>query len=223
MPPAQRDLAMRSIQIARQGLSITVSSPSYREGMKYAVHYTHATATFTASFLLRLARLFPDECDMQEIRNQVERLANLMSEIPGKRYALTLQLMLKRAKKRKAAAVNRSPKIQRENHRPMPVVMEQSPGMPVHHHPRVAEPFSPTYDAAFTGPEAQMHAAHMVIPMANRTTDAEHIWRGFEMTSNEQLPVWLSDQSLGGNSFSQNGMDAFLLPNDYLPPAPQIW
>jgi hypothetical protein len=53
--------------------------------------------------------------------------------------------------------------------------------------------------------------------------NADNIWRGFEQTSTEQLPVWLSDQSLGGNQFSQSGMDAFLLPNDYMPPAPQIW
>lgn len=79
MPVAQRELALRSIQIARQGLDITVNSPAYRQGMMYgmtdffllscfwyyishvfsstAVHYTHATATFAASFLLRLARL----------------------------------------------------------------------------------------------------------------------------------------------------------------------
>lgn len=65
--------------------------------------------------------------------------------------------------------------------------------------------------------------AHMQVPNATDAVNVDHIWRGFEMTSNEQLPVWLSDQTLGGNSFSQNGMDAFLLPNDYLPPAPQIW
>lgn len=35
MPKAQRDLAIRSIQIARQGMDITVNSPSYSEGMKY--------------------------------------------------------------------------------------------------------------------------------------------------------------------------------------------
>jgi hypothetical protein len=60
--------------------------------------------------------------------------------------------------------------------------------------------------------------------MHNRpVTDADQIWQGFEMTAQEQLPVWISDQSLGGQSFSQHGMDAFLLPNDYLPAAPQIW
>ena len=73
MPASQREVAIKSIQIARLGLDITVKSHSYREGMKYggfpnratvlglrhvlAVHYTHATATFAASFLLRLGRL----------------------------------------------------------------------------------------------------------------------------------------------------------------------
>lgn len=74
MPASQREVAFKSIQITRQCLDITVKSDSYREGMKYgksskchvsawslkiilAVHYTHATATFAASFLLRLARL----------------------------------------------------------------------------------------------------------------------------------------------------------------------
>lgn len=75
MSPAQRQLAVRSIHIAHEALNITVNiAPAYKEGMKYgtkllsiiqlksefwnlAVHYTHATATFVASFLLRLARL----------------------------------------------------------------------------------------------------------------------------------------------------------------------
>jgi len=52
---------------------------------------------------------------------------------------------------------------------------------------------------------------------------ADNIWRGFEATNNDQLPVWISDQTLGGNSFQQHGMDAFLLPQEFFPPAPQIW
>ncbi|KAF8078785.1 hypothetical protein FPV67DRAFT_1466466 [Lyophyllum atratum] len=251
MPAVQRQLALRSIQIARQGLDITVNSPAYREGMKYAVHYTHATATFAASFLLRLARLFPNDCNMSEIRTQVERLANLMSEVPGKRYALTLQLMLKRSKKRKAGSMSRSPKTSREPHRPMAMIMDHSSGnIPVAgqiSHQRHQEPFSPQYDTSFSGLD-QMHGSHagpggtphhpQHHPLHHHhhhqqqihqqqhyqhATDAEHIWRGFEMTANEQLPVWISDQSLGGSSFVQSGMDAFLLPNDYMPPAPQIW
>jgi hypothetical protein len=37
MPQAQRDLAIRSIQVARMGLHITINSPAYREGLKYGV------------------------------------------------------------------------------------------------------------------------------------------------------------------------------------------
>ncbi|EIW86878.1 hypothetical protein CONPUDRAFT_134221 [Coniophora puteana RWD-64-598 SS2] len=218
MPASQRDLAMRSIQIARQGLDITVNSPSYREGMKYAVHYTHVTATFMASFMLRLARLFPDDCNMHEVMGQVDRLTGLMSQIPGKRYAITLQLMMKRAKKRRAASNSRSPHMSREAYRQSSMHVDQS-GM---NNVRSAEAFSPTYNASFTSsPETMRQAQAGTVPPHG--TDVDSIWRGFEMTANEQLPVWISDQSLGGSSFPQQGMDAFLLPNDYLPHSTQIW
>ncbi|KAG5729514.1 hypothetical protein E4T56_gene4612 [Termitomyces sp. T112] len=246
MPPPQRQLAIRSIQIAHQGLDITVNSPAYREGMKYAVHYTHATATFAASFLLRLARLFPNDCNVTEIRSQVERLASLMSEVPGKRYALTLQLMLKRSKKRKPGSTSRSPKNTREPYRAVPISLDHPAGAisgpgPVSHQ-RHQEPFISQYDTSLSdqihgqhggsgGLSHQHHVPHhpqqqqmqLQQPYHHGIPEAEHIWRGFEATANEQLPVWISDQSLGGNSFTQNGMDAFLLPTDYMPPAPQIW
>ncbi|KAJ3734654.1 hypothetical protein DFJ43DRAFT_1060921 [Lentinula guzmanii] len=232
MPHMQRDLAIRSIQIARQGLDITVNSPAYREGMKYAVHYTHATATFAASFLLRLARLFPNECDTFEIKNQVERLANLMAEIPGKRYALTLQVMLKRFKKRKSVSTSRSPTASRESHRISNVIEHSGSSSSSLQSGQVS--YSPVYDTHFGGhPDNALAGNHPQMQQQQQQqqqlqphlqpADAENIWRGFEMTANEQLPVWISDQTLGGNSFSQNGMDAFLLPTDYLPPAPQIW
>ncbi|KAJ3852861.1 hypothetical protein EV368DRAFT_82133 [Lentinula lateritia] len=233
MPHIQRELAIRSIQIARQGLDITVNSPAYREGMKYAVHYTHATATFAASFLLRLARLFPNECDMYDIKNQVERLANLMAEIPGKRYALTLQVMLKRFKKRKSASASRSPTASRDTHR-NPNIMEHSSSSSSS--VQGVQVYSPVYDTHFgenalPGNHFQMQQQQQQLQQQQQQhiqphlqpADADNIWRGFETTANEQLPVWISDQTLGGSSFSQNGMDAFLLPADYLPPAPQIW
>ncbi|SJL10273.1 uncharacterized protein ARMOST_13657 [Armillaria ostoyae] len=80
MPAVQQDLAIRLIQIAQQRVNLTITSPAYKEGLKCAVHYTHATATFTASFLLRLAHLFLNECDTQEIKHQVEHLASLMAD-----------------------------------------------------------------------------------------------------------------------------------------------
>ncbi|KXN85678.1 Transcriptional activator of proteases prtT [Leucoagaricus sp. SymC.cos] len=210
MPAKQRDLAIKSIEIARQGLDITLNFGSYRENMKYAVHYTHATATFMGSFLLRLARLFPNDCDTIQVRNQVENLANLMAEIPGQRYALTLQVMLRRSKRRKHQSNSRSPaSTSREN--PRAGMMIDHPGMG----PNPMAQFQP-----YPVP-APMH--HHYLQHNGGPTDAEHIVQDYRTTSNEQLPVWISDQTLGGNTFTQMGMDAFLLPTDYLPPAPQIW
>ncbi|KAF9447804.1 hypothetical protein P691DRAFT_760464 [Macrolepiota fuliginosa MF-IS2] len=282
MPMKQRELAIKSMKIAQQGLDITLNFGSYRENMKYAVHYTHATATFMGSFLLRLSRLFPSDCNTAQVRTQIENLVTLMAEIPGQRYALTLQVMLKRSKKRKPNS--RSPTSgSREDPRPGMSIDQASGaapsntmGMPQH---RTSEQFQHQYGGPppqYPGNDAQVYSAHHGMPSGSiphqqqqhfqqhphgghphpqhphqhpqhphahpqiqypahapmhhhylqyngGVADAEHIVQDYRTTANEQLPVWISDQTLGGNQFMQNGMDAFLLPPDYLPPAPQIW
>ncbi|KAI0785462.1 hypothetical protein BC629DRAFT_1517230 [Irpex lacteus] len=218
MPTAQRELAIRSIQIGRQILDITVNSPAYREGMKYGTSY------FLSSRKVILISYSPDQCDPHDIRVLVERLAALLSEVPGRRYALTLQLMLKRFKRRKTGSISRSPQVARPG-QSMREGSAHSQDLGIGHHIST-NPISPTYDSHYTAhPESMGHVAagpaHQYY--GQYAANIDNIWRGFESTSTEQLPVWLSDQTLGGASFSQNGIDAFLLPNDYLPPAPQIW
>ncbi len=157
----------------------------------------------------------------------------IIISVPGKRYALTLQVMLKRSKIRKASS-SRSPQTTHDTVRSLAMVTDQNSTHAMNNMAllpqRSAEPFSPTYPyPGHDGQMPQVQAGGQMAPnqvMAQPRpplTDAEQIWRGFEMTSNEQLPVWISDQSLGGQSFPQHGYDAFLLPPDYLPPAPQIW
>lgn len=141
---------------------------------------------------------------------------DIINPVPGKRYALTLQLMLKRGQKRRATSTTHSPKIPREPQRTTPMTIDQQHLAVMNH-----ESFSPTYDSSFGSSEAIPQMQMGMMP--HHVTDVDSIWRGFEMTSNEQLPVWISDQSLGGTTFSQQGMNAFLLPADYLPPATQIW
>ncbi|KAF9020303.1 hypothetical protein BDZ89DRAFT_1138725 [Hymenopellis radicata] len=222
MPPPQREVAIRSIHIARSSIDITINSPAYKEGLKYAVHYTHATATFTASLLLRLARLFPNDCDLQEIKHLVERLAALMAEVPGKRYALTLQLMLKRFQTRRmstsSGSSSRSPTSGRMSHPQLSMIMDAPPA---------------TGPGATGGAGGYAYSAYpdgSAPPPAYQYSlqpgEADHIWRGLAIhaaAEHEQTPVWISDQSLGGQMFTQHGMNAFLLPTDYLPPVPQIW
>lgn len=144
--------------------------------------------------------------------------------VPGKRYALTLQLMLNRFKKRKS--FSRSPKIPRETtgrHRSHSQSENAGYTSDVSQSVMSQQPVSPTYEVGFPQYMDHMGGHAMGAPQIAQYTNVDQIWRGFEATSNDQLPVWLSDQTLGGASFSQNGIDAFLLPPEYLPPAPQIW
>ncbi|KAG8897423.1 hypothetical protein FRB99_008163, partial [Tulasnella sp. 403] len=76
----QRELALRSMKVAQTALDVCLRSPSYREGMKYAVQYTHLSATFAASFLMRLTRLFPGDCNLPETMQDVEELVEILSE-----------------------------------------------------------------------------------------------------------------------------------------------
>lgn len=115
---------------------------------------------------------------------------------------------------------SRSPKLPRESYQPK---VERPASMAVNQvvNPTPISPsmYDPSTGAMVSSQGLPMYPTTHVGYVAN----ADYIWRGFEATSTEQLPVWLSDSSLGGSSFSQSGIDAFLLPNDYLPPAPQIW
>lgn len=183
-----------------------------------------------------------------------------MYTVPGRRYALTLQLMLKRLTKRQTST-SRSPKMAREQyysqsgagpsnlstsqvvtqgHVPpspsyeSPMSQGQGGGHPqhphTHHTPHQQHPHPHQHQQLPQQPPQQQQQQQQqqqyvqgVQQQLQYPPNADYIWQGFETTASEQLPVWLSDQTLGGNSFTQNGMDAFLLPTDYLPPAPQIW
>lgn len=146
----------------------------------------------------------------------------------GKRYALTLQLMLKRFKRRQAGGASSRSPMSAQAYAP-PVIA--SPGSSAgssqndaRYPPNNQPPFTPNYDPTqfhsgmHMAPQQQM-IAHMH-PMAD---PADQIWRDFESTSTGQLPVWISDQSLGGQTFTQQGMNAFLVPTDYMAPTHQIW
>jgi hypothetical protein len=44
------------------------------------VHYTHVCAAFAASFLIRIARLFPQELNLKKTAKDVEELAGILAE-----------------------------------------------------------------------------------------------------------------------------------------------
>ncbi|OCF36645.1 hypothetical protein I316_01898 [Kwoniella heveanensis BCC8398] len=101
MPEEKRTLAIRAMRNAQKCLEICLRGENYRNGLRYAVHYTHVCAAFAASFLIRIARLFPGELNLKKTAKDVEELALVLSSIPAGRYARSLRLILRKARRQK--------------------------------------------------------------------------------------------------------------------------
>jgi len=105
IPERQWDIIRRSFEVALKFLDLCLGSVHYRENLQNAVHYTHASAAFAGSFLIRLARLFPTECDPQRIKNDVEKLADVLHNIASAhRFAVSLRLQIHGGKRRTSSA-----------------------------------------------------------------------------------------------------------------------
>jgi hypothetical protein len=153
---------------------------------------------------------------------------------------MTLQLMLKG--KRNRNSNSRSPKIPREQPAQNPSAIVVDSTQPTqqqllqqvnqishgrHQHQPSSENISPVFGQHFS-PDSEIPVQQggiYVPPQGTPIQPAEYyMWeqmlRGVEPAGNEQVPVWMSDHSLGGHSFQQYGMDAFLIPADY---AAQMW
>jgi hypothetical protein len=142
--------------------------------------------------------------------------------------------MLKRSKRRQADSSSRSPKVSRNPHRSIAMDTDTPPSnlppQTTTFQHRSSEPFSsydtfpsqdyPGHSTNSTVNPMPQHYPHLPYP---HPTEADHTWRGSEQISSDQLPVWMTDHSLGGTLFSQHGMDAFIMPTEYVATAPQIW
>ncbi|KAG7530394.1 hypothetical protein FFLO_05057 [Filobasidium floriforme] len=100
MPNDKRELALRAMENAQNCIRIALRGKSYGRAFKFAVHYTHVCVAFAASFLIRIARLFPSQLDLRQTAKDVEELAVLLSQVPAGRYARSIRLILRRARRR---------------------------------------------------------------------------------------------------------------------------
>jgi hypothetical protein len=135
-------------------------------------------------------------------------------------------LMLKHYKARRQASMSRSPQTQQQQVQRPPLMHADSSGV-VQAGQAVETPFSPTY-GSFSGAEGALMlppgpVGQMPAQFAADAANIDIIWRGIETSHPDQLPVWISDSSLGGNHFTQHGMNAFILPQDLMPATQQIW
>lgn len=115
MPNDKRELALRAMENAQNCIRIALRGKSYGRAFKFgrwplslcsdvfrltdflllldtAVHYTHVCVAFAASFLIRIARLFPSQLDLRQTAKDVEELAVLLSQgqsdAPGRWWSI---------------------------------------------------------------------------------------------------------------------------------------
>lgn len=104
--------------------------------------------------------------------------------------------------------------------------------LPQHHPPM--DQFGATYEApGYSVQDNRMHTQavpmmpeHYAHQLHHPAFTADQIYRDVEQQNPQSglEQTWISDQTLGGQSFSQHGMDAFMIPTEYLPVIPQqIW
>ncbi|CAE6502791.1 unnamed protein product [Rhizoctonia solani] len=223
MPMEQKLVAQRAIKLAKRGLDNCIRSVTYREGLKYAVHFTHVTATFAASFLIRLARLFPQECDPNSVMSTVEDLVHLLSNIPAGRYARSLRLMLRSARRRRVLPPRPAGPVDRAGNPPaMLGTPPTGTSYSDNNSPQQFVGASPgTHPDSSVSPAAFLMANGMMGP----GQEFDPYLQGFELAPGQEVPVWLSESSLGDAALSQFGLEAFVIPQQYDPNSTetQIW
>lgn len=101
--PEIKSIAFEAVEAAKEALDIVLNNKEYREGLRFAISYTHTCAAFAGGFLLRMARLFPHDFDINQTCTMVESVARVLSEVPAKRFSEALYNMLDSLRQRKRA------------------------------------------------------------------------------------------------------------------------
>jgi hypothetical protein len=188
MPFEQRELAFQAKDAASACLAVFLHSPAYRAAIRYAVHDVLVTAAFSGLFLLKMANLFPGELDLAVIVDQVEQLAQVLSDVSAERYALTLRVMLASLRRKLGLAVSGGPP------------MAPATGMPL--------PLDGLFGDLST---ADGQPASMPFTMEELGFPAWPAERGALAFGPSNIPAWLGEQGLTDLGIPMNGSDGIFL------------
>ncbi|KZT29220.1 hypothetical protein NEOLEDRAFT_1057246 [Neolentinus lepideus HHB14362 ss-1] len=188
MPFEQRELAFQAKDAASSCLSTFLNSSAFRAALRYAVHDTLVTASFSGLFLLKMANLFATELDLPAIVVQVEQLSQLLSDVAAERYALTLGIMLANLRRKMGLTI----------------------GPP---HSPAAMPVPPSAEGMFV---SSNFIDPTIMPQPFTMEELGFAWpagngsdRG--VFSPSAIPPWLREQSLTDLGLPVNGSDGVFL------------
>ncbi|KAG8781825.1 hypothetical protein FRC12_021473 [Ceratobasidium sp. 428] len=152
----------------------------------------------------------------------VEDLVHLLSNIPAGRYARSLRLMLRSARRRRVLPPRPAGPVDRAGN---PPVLFGTPPQGNHNSPQQFMGASPgTHGDSSVSP----HTAFNIMAtngMVGPGQEFDPYLQGFELAPGQEVPVWLSESSLGDAALSQFGLEAFVIPQQYDPSSDetQIW
>ena len=220
MPFEQRELAFQGKDAASNCLSNLLNSPTYRAALRYAVHDSLVTAAFSALFLLKMAHLFPADLDLASITEQVEQLAQLLSDVAAERYAITLRVVL--------ANLRRKIGLSTDNGHGAKSVPNAADGPSLSGGAAGRPP--PENSLVATGPFQRAAPGTATSAPANGPFTVEEL--GFNWPADwgsispSNLPVWIQEQSFTDLGLPVNGSDGVFLklgnPNGWSGAFPQM-
>ncbi|CDZ97607.1 er-associated protein catabolism-related protein [Phaffia rhodozyma] len=239
MHPAQRELALLALRNAQQCIDICLHAEAYRASLPFAVHYTHISAAFAATLLIRLARIFPTELDLRQTARDVEQLAKLLASVPAGRYARSIRLTLRSARRRKVmpppsalpSPTSRStplPSVAKNTTATTPLssenftnvnqtyaqstMLQSGLGSPVEEYPVEV---SQTFDAPTTTSSIEFESPpDYSVDFDWSYTEDLMGKMGLNMTEGGQVPLWLHGSDIGSSQLPSAGMENFFLPSD---------
>ncbi|KIR69390.1 hypothetical protein I314_00501, partial [Cryptococcus bacillisporus CA1873] len=100
-------------EMAHQLVNTCVRGQQYTENFRYANRLTHYNMVYAARFMIRMASLLPEACDLHKVGRDVEQVAVMLSQVPGFQLAHSLREIISKAKQDhvlpSSLAVSRAP------------------------------------------------------------------------------------------------------------------
>ncbi|KAG9118945.1 hypothetical protein FRC07_006272 [Ceratobasidium sp. 392] len=155
----------------------------------------------------------------------VEDLVHLLSNIPAGRYARSLRLMLRSARRRRVLPPRPAGPVDRAGN---PPILYGTPPQGNYVDNKSPQMFMGASPGTHGDSSVSPHTAFNIMAsngMVGPGQEFDPYLQGFELAPGQEVPVWLSESSLGDAALSQFGLEAFVIPPQYDPSASetQIW
>lgn len=100
MPEHRRARLIKARHAAETLLEMCIRGNQYTQNFSFANLYTHLHVAFAARCLIRLVSLLPEGANTRQIGRDVEKVAEMLTGVPGFQYATFLKDVLRKARRK---------------------------------------------------------------------------------------------------------------------------